>query len=549
MEGTTTVTAFRSITDIKQATRLSAIICGCLLLASAVFANESAETLAQRVFTLADSEQFGEVELLLATLAEDHGDSTARVAAVLYASERSYAAGHRPQAATWLKQLTEGASPQFQAAIDDALAWCQVNPADLKVPTARLLELAEQHAASSFAPAALQLRAEKLASTKRVDEAIFVYHSLLAHFPQSRHVPTNLLRVARLHHELNQQRDAWGYLQRLIADHPQAGHRDEALYLGVQIARQLGDVPTAEQWLQRLVAEHEQSPYWPDSALRLAEQQLAAGNGDQARAIAERLIDKADNSAELLNRARFVLLRMDVADGNWSDVETGAQEILRNEPGQPLRTLADFWHAESAYRRGEPEEAYRRFLDLSLTIEGRKEDWLGVVPLRLAQIEAQKQRWSTAAQWAETAASQYPKYSRMHEVDYVLGRSLTGLARFDEAREALTRVTTSDSAPSDTAAMAQWLIGETWFQQHQYERAIAAYQQTIDYDAPQWHAAALLQSAKCCEQLNRWSDAAQRYQQLLRDHASSRYVADARSRLEKTQATLAAQTMTETTTR
>ena len=94
------MTAFRSITAIQQASRRFAIICGCLFLASAVFAQESAETLAQRAFNLAASQQFSEVDLVLASLAEDHGDSTARVAAVLYASERSYAAGHRPQAAT-----------------------------------------------------------------------------------------------------------------------------------------------------------------------------------------------------------------------------------------------------------------------------------------------------------------------------------------------------------------------------------------------------------------------------------------------------------------
>jgi tetratricopeptide (TPR) repeat protein len=187
---------------------------------------------------------------------------------------------------------------------------------------------------------------------------------------------------------------------------------------------------------------------------------------------------------------------------------------------------------------------------LSLAIEGRKEAWLGVVPLRLAQIEAQRQKWATALEWAELAAEKHPNYARQHEVDYVRGRSLAGLARFDEAREALLRVISSEPASNtEIAAMAQWLIGETWFQQRKYERAIAAYERTLTCDYPQWQAAALLQAAKCCEQLSRWSDATQRYEQLLRDHGDTRYVADARNRLERTQAKLAAQTMTETTTR
>jgi tetratricopeptide (TPR) repeat protein len=559
------MTAFRSsFTDkpgIARALRCLRALCCCALWAASASGQQlesnphTAESLAQRVFELSDKQEFSEVDLLLATLAESHPASSARVAAALYASERAYAQGQRPQAATWLKPLASAAPEAFLAAVDDALAWCQVNPSDLNVPTARLLEMAERHSASSFAPLALQVRAEKLVAAGRSDEAIFVYHASVAQFPHSRLTPANLLSVARLHHELNQQREAWDYLQRLVTDHPQANQMDAALYLGVHIAQRLHKDEAASQWLQKLVAQHEESHYWPDAALRLAEQQVAAGESGTAKKLAERLLDKtestqAEASRELTSRARFVLVRLAVAESDWNDVEARSQDILKDESGEPLHTLARFWHAEAAYRRGEHDLAFTRYLDLSLAIEGRKEAWLGVVPLRLAQIEAQRQKWATALEWAELAAEKHPNYTRQHEVDYVRGRSLAGLARFDEAREALLCVTSSDTAAkTEIAAMAQWLIGETWFQQRKYERAIAAYEQTLATDFPQWQAAALLQAAKCCEQLSRWSDATQRYEQLLRDHGDTRYVADARHRLEKTQAKLAAQTMTETTTR
>jgi TolA-binding protein len=560
---------------VRGLRRLSALGFCALLTASAMLAARASaqqiesgpsggESLAQRVFALSDRQQFSEVELLLATLAESHPAAKARVAAVLYASERTYAQGHRPQAAAWLKPLARECPEPFQAAVNDALAWCQIDPRDLQVPAARLLELAEAHSATSFAPVALQLRAEKLAAAQRPDEAIFVYHAALAQFPHSRLTPANLLAVARLHHELDQQREAWDYLQRLVADHPQASQTDAALYLGVQIAQRLDSDEIAREWLQKLVAEHEESPYWPDAALRLAEQRLDAGDSDAAKLLAARLLGKAEGRGEkaeggredadgltdLAVRGRFLLMRLAAAESDWKVVESRSQEILADQPGEPVITLARFWHAEAAYRRGEQDLAFTRFLDLSLAIEGRTEAWLAVVPLRLALIEAQRQRWSTALEWADLAAQGHPQYSRLYEIDYVRGRCLAGLARFDEAREALSRVTGSvASAKTETAAMAQWLVGETWFQQHQYERAIAAYERTLAGDFPQWQAAALLQAAKCCEQLGRWNDAAQRYEQLLRDHGDTRYVAAARSRLEKTQAKVAAQTMSETTTR
>lgn len=544
------------------------LVCACFCAVVAIAAtataqpragrSTAAETLAKRVFVLADERKFSEVDLLLATLAESHPASDARVAAALYASQQTYLEGHRAQAAAWLKPLAASASQPLQAAVADAIAWCEVDPSDLKVPSARLLELAEQHSASSFAPAALKLRAEKLAAARRVDEAIFVYHALLAQFSQSRATPANLLAVARLHHELEQQREAWDYLQRLLKEHPQASQIDAALCLGVIVAQQLDDDATARAWLKRLVADHEQSPYWCDAACRLAEQQVAAGEAKPAKLLIARIIERSEKAkpqvegeaSGIADRATFLLVRLAVGENDWPSVERVSKDLLTAKVGEPLNTLARFWHAEAAYRRGDQESAFTRFLDLSLTIEGRSEDWLGVVPLRLAQIEALRQKWSTALEWAEMAAAKHPRYARMHEVDYVRGRSLAGMARFSEARDALMRVTGSETAAkSETAAMAQWLIGETYFQQRQYEQAIAAYEGTVSADFSQWRAAGLLQAAKCCEQLSRWSDAAQRYERLIRDYGDTRYVAEARARLGKTQAKVAAQTMGETTTR
>jgi tetratricopeptide (TPR) repeat protein len=118
---------------------------------------------------------------------------------------------------------------------------------------------------------------------------------------------------------------------------------------------------------------------------------------------------------------------------------------------------------------------------------------------------------------------------------------LSSLASFSEAREALGRVIISEQvAASETAAMAQWMIGETYFLQKRYDDAIAAYEKTLSYSFPNWQAAALLQSAKCCEQLGRFDDAARRYEQVVSDHAETPFVAEAGTRLAATRERLTA---------
>ena len=94
--------------------------------------------------------------------------------------------------------------------------------------------------------------------------------------------------------------------------------------------------------------------------------------------------------------------------------------------------------------------------------------------------------------------------------------------------------------------MAHWLLGESYFLQRQYEAALTAYDATLDCKAfPHWQAAALLQSAKCCEQLARKEEAHARYERVVQEFSSTTFAAEAKRRLkpEHSGASLAEQPM------
>ena len=126
-----------------------------------------------------------------------------------------------------------------------------------------------------------------------------------------------------------------------------------------------------------------------------------------------------------------------------------------------------------------------------------------MAPLRHAQALAQQEKWIEAKRIAGRIAAQYPDFEAQYEVDYLLGRCLARKALFREAREAYQRVTRSGTGgKTETAAMAQWMIGETYFHQKQYHLALREYLRVETlYAYPNWQAAALLQAGKCCEQL------------------------------------------------
>ena len=80
-----------------------------------------------------------------------------------------------------------------------------------------------------------------------------------------------------------------------------------------------------------------------------------------------------------------------------------------------------------------------------------------------------------------------------------------------DARAAYEKVIRSETGgKTETAAMAQWMIGESYFHQKNYESALREYLRLeILYAYPTWQAAALLQAGKCSEHLGQWKQAAE----------------------------------------
>ena len=156
-----------------------------------------------------------------------------------------------------------------------------------------------------------------------------------------------------------------------------------------------------------------------------------------------------------------------------------------------MRPAAEYYVAESSYQQGHHEEAARRFAELAPRLNGQTDKWVTLVPLRQAQSLAQLKKWAEAKRIAEDLAAAHPDFEAQYEVDYVLGRCLAGQAMFQEARASYQRVVNSTTGgKTETAAMAQWMIGESYFHQKEYNLALKEYLRVeILYAYPKWQAA------------------------------------------------------------
>jgi TolA-binding protein len=198
-----------------------------------------------------------------------------------------------------------------------------------------------------------------------------------------------------------------------------------------------------------------------------------------------------------------------------------------------LFASAEYWLAEASFRLGQYSEAEERLKGLSDSAANKPAGWLAMVELRKAQVLARKKQWLDAYTLAMQIAERFPDFERQHEADYTVGRCLASMGRFREAREAYQRVVDSDRGRNtELAAMAQWMIGETYFHQRNYVEAERAYLRVeLLWDYPRWTAAALLQVAKCSEFQQRWEQAVERYEELTTRFADSRFAEEGRKRL------------------
>jgi len=186
---------------------------------------------------------------------------------------------------------------------------------------------------------------------------------------------------------------------------------------------------------------------------------------------------------------------------------------------------ARFWLAEARLRLGQHNEAEQVLLELEPRVRNLGQAWTLMVPLRLAQLAAAKQRWSEVLERTQQIQND-ADFTLRGEVHFLRGVALAGRGKMSDARRAYRRVLESkETSLLETAARAQWMIGESFFHQRDLQRARAAYLQVIDnHNWPQ--------AGKCWELEGHWQEAHTLYETALRRWPGAQPQPQLRARLK-----------------
>ncbi|MGC3970968.1 MAG: tetratricopeptide repeat protein [Pirellulales bacterium] len=338
-----------------------------------------------------------------------------------------------------------------------------------------------------------------------------------------------LLLSARLLERLKKTNEAAAAYQSVIdaPNHPVC--RDVALYELAWLFHSADRRDDAAAAFQKLATDHPASPLRADALYRLAEADL---ENDRAAEAAVKLREAANSAGDEL-RPHVLLLeaRTALVMQQPTVAEAALAELAKGFPKHPLAQQSGYWKAELLFQAGEYDAAAEAYAKLiTQTPDAEKQSWYAVARLREVQALSEAGRWADVLAAVKSAQCKMPQAD--YEFDYLAGRAHTARAELAEARAAYERVVADVRARgTETAATAQFLTGETYFHQRNYEAALGEYRRcAAEQKQPAWQAAALLQAGKCQEHLGRWQDAQATYDRLIADFAQSPYVADAQAR-------------------
>ncbi|RCS44622.1 hypothetical protein DTL42_17010 [Bremerella cremea] len=449
---------------------------------------------------------------------------------------------YRAGETAWAQQLyqqmaTEGNPPQIVEQGLAGLAWCQLASSDATSASSALDDLLAKNPSSPLAVGALYQQAQQLETTD-LDLALARYGQLIEHHPTDRLASHARLRSATILDRLDRDAEAEAILLKLTTDENSVLPTEDIWYRLAWVRLDQQKVAEALDAFEQIHQHFRESDLWEDSTYRLAEAALKAGDTDKARKYLKQLLENNVRAAETKSKValfgRYMLGQVEIQADNWSEAIPLMDQVAAEAADEPLHSMAVFWSGEARFRLEQFTAARTKFEQLLTDNLGREQESLPVAEMRLAQIHAHEGDWDKAYEQAQAIERKYPNFQQAHELDYLLGRCLARQGEFQEARAAYMKVIQSPvAAGSETAAMAQWMVGETYFHQKNYDAAIRAYVKvaTSPEDFPKWKAAALLQIGKCHEIQENWEKATQYYTEVKADHVDSPFAPEAETRL------------------
>jgi len=388
--------------------------------------------------------------------------------------------------------------------------------------------LAEKYAESDLAPRALYRKATLLAKAERHAEARAAFEQVVSRWSAHDLADDALLGQGLALEAEKQFEPAAGVFRRLLAKTDDAETREQAAYELAWCLQQAGKDAEATKAYQALADRYPASPLAADAFFYLAEIPYGKKEYDAAVPLYQKALAAGDE--RLKDKVLYRLGWCRWQQKQYPEAAALFVRLIEEVPESDLVPEALLQAGEAYARAGKPAEAVARLKTL-MDPKHKGFEHAAEARFRLGECQALLGRHEEALRTFTELAKAYPKYPGLAKVKLGLGKALYDLKRYDPARKRFVEVL--EATDTETAAQAQFYIGETYLAEGEPRDALKAYLRVVALWAgyAEWAAAAQFEIGKCYQALGQADEARKAFQTVVDKYAKTKWAEPARKQL------------------
>jgi TolA-binding protein len=279
-----------------------------------------------------------------------------------------------------------------------------------------------------------------------------------------------------------------------------------------------------------LIEAFAEAPLATDARLELAELLAGRDDHDAAVKLLEEAIDK-EPPAELTEKIHLLLGTCYAAKKDYKGALAQFDAVAQNDKSPFL--------AQAHYRAGEALLAMKEYTKAAARLAVFRDqqpfqNLAGLTDralLRLGHAYAGLKQWDQSRQAHEQVAARFANCPWVHEARYGIGIALLNKKDYDNAVNFFTQVTSATA--TETAARAQFQIGQCRLEQKRYDDAATAFLVVpFTYDYPEWTAAALCEAGRAYADAKQTRQAEKWLRRVIKNHPKSKWAEVAQKQLD-----------------
>lgn len=408
------------------------------------------------------------------------------------------------------------------------LGWIDFDAKRYEPAAARWQDVIEHHPRHALAGDAAFQRGVALKEANQHEESLAAFNDYLARFKDGPHAARARQLAAAELTALNRHDQAEAMLASLAADTQAA--TDTVLYDLAWTQRTRKDTKSAQDTYRKLIARFAESKLAPAARAELAELLYADNNYSEAARLLEAVVTDEKADPRTLLAARYRLGWCYEKLGQKDKAAATLAEFAEKHSDSELAASALLQSGLSYAADGRLDAAERSLKSMLDKFPDHKQ--APVALLKLGEVQAEAKDFDASRQSFGRFLDRFASDPLAYRAQFGVAWALENQKRFDDARAAYQKVIAATN--TETAARAQFQIGETWLAEGKFERAVAALLAVEDvYAYPQWSARALFEAGRTFEQMNQPEQARQQYKVVSEKYKDAPEAAAAGERLRE----------------